>query len=179
MPIVELVNHGAGADYDTSNGVSLGGNFTGEVLVRYSQIDPYGLFLNWGFAYPQPRALSIALSGNIGGLRLRIARDLSEFRSPGQTPRLTNADGVTTLDFLTLGDREHPRRCKSTFDKLARGAGLSGFEEAFDTIQHANRMHFLNLLAALDGFKLPMAHTLRRMARHQLEAMSFAFGAQN
>ncbi|HEX4293268.1 MAG TPA: hypothetical protein VHZ29_03975 [Rhizomicrobium sp.] len=177
MPIVELANHGDGADYDTSNGVSLGGNFAGEVLVRYSQIDPYGLFLNWGFAYPQPQALSIALSGNIGSLRLRIARDLSGYRSPGQAPRLMNTDGVTTLDFLALGDRENPRRCKGAFHKLARGAGLSGFEEAFDTIQHANRMHFLNLLAAVDGLRPPMAHTLRRMARHQLEAMSFAFGA--
>jgi len=177
MPIVELVNHGDGADYDTANGVSLAGTFAHEVLVRYSRIDSYGLFLNWGFAYPQPQAVSIALGGNIGGARLRIVRDLSEFHVPGRPPRLTNVDGTATLDFLALGDRLHPRRCKAVFYKLAREAGLAGFEEAFDTIQHANRLHFLKLLAAVEGFEIPIAHTLRRMARHQLEAMSFSFGA--
>jgi hypothetical protein len=178
MPIVELANHGDGADYDTANGVSLAGTFAHEVLVRYSRIDSYGLFLNWGFAYPQPQAVSIALGGTIGGARLRIVRDLSEFHVPGRPPRLTNIDGTATLDFLTLGDRLHPRRCRGVFYKLAREAGLGGFEEAFDTIQHANRLHFLKLLAAVEGFEVPIAHTLRRMARHQLEAMSFSFGAQ-
>jgi hypothetical protein len=179
MPIVELANHGAGADYDTANGVSLGGTFASEVLVRYSEIDSYGLFLNWGFSHPQPQALSIALGGNVGGGRLRILRDLSEFRSPARPPKLTNVGGTATLDFLTIGDREQPRRCKAAFHKLMRDAGFPGFEEAFDTIQHANRMHFLKLMAAVEGFEVPIAHTLRRMARHQLAAMSFAFGARS
>jgi hypothetical protein len=174
MPIVELVNHGAGADYDVASGVAVAGTFAGEVLVRYSEIDPYGLFLNWGFAYPQPRAVSIAL----GGAKLRIVRDLSAFHASGRPPRLTDVDGMPTLDFLILGDRLQPRRCKAVFYKLMREARLPGFEEVFDTIQHANRMHFLNLLAAVEGFEVAMAHTLRRMARHQLEAMSFSFGAR-
>ena len=83
-----------------------------------------------------------------------------------------------TLDFLTIGDRRNPSRCKAVFYKLMRDTGFPGFEEAFDTVQHANRMHFLKLLAAVEGFELPIVHTLRRMARHQLEAMSFAFGAR-
>ncbi len=178
MPIVELVNHGAGADYDTTNGVSLTGTFAHEVLVRYSEIDSYGLFLNWGFSYPQPQAFSIALGGNIAGAGIRIVRDLSEFHLPGRLPRLTNADAAATLDFLMLGDRLHPRRARTIFYKLARGAGLAGFEEAFDTIQHANRMHFLKLLAAVEGFEVPIVHTLRRMARYQLEAMSFSSGVR-
>ncbi len=178
MPIVELVNHGVGADYDTANGVSLAGNFADEVLVRYSEIDSYGLFLNWGFAHPQPQAFSIALGGDIAGVRLRIVRDLSEFHLPGRLPRLTNAGGAATLDFLMLGDRLHPRRAKTIFYKLARDAGLAGFEEVFDTIQHANRMHFLKLLAVVEGFEVPIAHTLRRMARYQLEAMSFSSGVR-
>lgn len=178
MPIVELANHGARADYDTANGVSLRGSFAGEVLVRYSEIDAYGLFLNWGFAHPQPQALSIALGGDVGGVRLRVLRDLSEFRSSARPPKLANVGGTATLDFLTLGDREHPRRCKTVFYKLMRDAGFAGFEDAFDTVQHVNRMHFLKLLAAVEGFEVPIVHTLRRMARHQLDALSFAFGAR-
>jgi hypothetical protein len=57
-----------------------------------------------------------------------------------------------------------------------RDAGFSGFEHAFDTVRHANRMHFLNLLAAIEAVDGPMAKTLRRMVRFQLQALSYCYG---
>ncbi len=45
-----------------------------------------------------------------------------------------------------------------------RDAGYSESEESFDLIHHVNRLHFIDLLAILDGIELPMARTLRAMA---------------
>jgi len=59
-----------------------------------------------------------------------------------------------------------------------REAGCSGFEEAFDVIQHKNRLYFLDLLAAVGDLDLPMARTLRAMAQFQLRALSFCFGVR-
>ncbi|HWA90051.1 MAG TPA: hypothetical protein VG889_08460 [Rhizomicrobium sp.] len=179
MPIVELVNHGAGVNYDTNDGLKLAGKFGGEVLVRYTDLDPYGLFLTWGFAYEQRLAFSIALAGNVGEAQLEIGRDIAEFSSPqAWVPRLARSAGGGALDFLMIGNSQYPRLCRGIFYKVMHEAGLAGFEEAFDTIQHVNRTHFLNLLAALEGVKGPMAKTLSRMARHQLTAMSFSFGVR-
>jgi hypothetical protein len=57
-----------------------------------------------------------------------------------------------------------------------RDAGYSNVETAFETIQHANRLHFLKLLAVVEDVEGQMAATLRRMARFQLQAMSYCYG---
>jgi hypothetical protein len=180
MPIVELVNHGAGANYDTADGVKLTGTFAGEVLVKYSDLDSYGLFLTYGFAQEQPHALSIQLAGNVGDTQLAIEREIGDVAGSTRAwmPGLAMTDGGAQLDFLMIGNRQYPRLCRGIFYKIMRAAGAAGFEEAFDTIQHVNRMHFLSLLAALEDQTAPMARTLRRMARHQLTTMSFSFGVR-
>lgn len=180
MPIIELANHGLGGSYDTADCVALKGTFPGEVLVRYSLADSYGLFLSWGFAGEQPQAMSIALNGSVGQTALKIGRDLSDSKPEERVwmPKMIRGAGGLELPFLVLGNKQYPRLCKGVFFKLMRDAGLSGFEETFDTIQHINRMHFLELLAALEGVPGPMAQTLRRMARFQLQAMSFCYGVR-
>jgi hypothetical protein len=180
MPIVELANHGKGASYETADGVALRGTFPGEVLVRYSNSDPYAMFLSWGFATEQPQAMSIALNGSIGQTGLKIGRDLAELKPDERAwmPKLARDAGGVELTFLVIGNQQYPRLCKGVFYKLMRDAGLAGFEEAFDSIQHINRMHFLALLAALDQVTGPMAVTLRRMARFQLQAMSYCYGVR-
>jgi hypothetical protein len=180
MPIIELVNHGAGASYDLEDGVALQGTFPGEVLVKYSDTDAFGMFANWGFAAEQPQAFGIELNGSVGQTRLRIGRDITGLADSARVwmPELsTIADGAE-LPFLMIGNRQYPRLCKGIFYKVMRDAELSGWEEAFDTIQHVNRMHFLALLTALEGVGGPMAQTLRRMARFQLQAMSFSYGVR-
>jgi hypothetical protein len=180
MPIIELVNHGAGAGYETSDGIALAGTFPGEVFVRYSDTDSYGLFLSWGFAAEQPQAMSIVLNGDVAQTKLRIERDLGDLKPAERiwVPELRSAPDAIELTFLVIGNRQYPRLSKGIFYKIMREAGLSGFEEAFDAIQHINRMHFLDLLAALENTPGPMAQTLRRMARFQLQAMSFSVGVR-
>lgn len=182
MPVVELANHGAGPDFGVSDGVTIGGVFPGEVLIRYSDTDAFGVFLNWGFASPQSVALSIRLAGAVEQTRLKIGRDMDRFTVAERTkiPVLApGGDGMPVLSFLMIGHRQFPRFPRGIFYKVMRQAGFAGVEESFDTIHHANRMHFLDLLLALEGVEAPIAHTLRRMALYQLQDMSFCIGARD
>jgi hypothetical protein len=180
MPLIELANHGQGAGYDTADGIALTGTFPGEVLVRYSNADSYGLFLSWGFAAEQPQAMSIALNGSVGQTALKIGRDLSDLQPNERAwmPKMIRGLGGLELSFLVIGNKLYPRLCKGAFFKLMRDAGLSGFEETFDTIQHLNRIHFLDLLALLESVPGPTALTLQQMARFQLQAMSYCYGVR-
>jgi hypothetical protein len=180
MPIVELANHGEGPVIATQDGVGFRGVFAGEVLVRYAAFDAQGMFSTFGFAADQKQAFSIALGGRIGGRPLEIGRNLGAVATAQSfwVPRLAASGGTARLDFLTMGSRQHPKLCRATFHRLMRDAGFGGFEEGFDTLQHANRMHFLKLGAMLEDVEGPMARTLRRMARFQLEALSFCYGVE-
>jgi hypothetical protein len=178
MPIVELANHGPGATYLTQDGVGIRAAFPGEVLIQYASFDPHGMFMIFGFATEQAQAFSIALGGKVGRNPVQIGRDLGNLSSTAQywVPQHLIAGGTAKLQFLMIGNRQVPTSCRSVFYKIMREIGLSGFEEAFDTIRHANRLHFLALLAAVEAVEGPMAQSLRRMARFQLQAMSYCYG---
>jgi len=181
MPIIELVNHGPGPTYSANeNSVALQGTFAGEVFVKYADFDPHGMFATWGFAGEQPQAFSMALGGKVGQRGVEIGRDLGGLPPALEywIPKLAIADGNARLEFLMIGNKRHPRICKGIFYKLMRDAGFSNFEDAFETMQHANRMHFLKLIAVLEGAGGPMVDTLRRMTRFQLQAMSYCYGAR-
>jgi hypothetical protein len=180
MPIIELANHGHGTHYDPADGLVLRGTFAGEVLVRYSDADSYGIFLTWGFVTPQPQAMSIALAGKVGGDNLHVERDFGDFRPQARAwaPMFSRESGDARLSFLMVGNRQYPRLCRGIFYKLMRERGYSGFEETFDIMLHLNRMHFLNLLDAVEDVSAPMARMLRRMALFQLETLSFSYGVR-
>jgi hypothetical protein len=180
MPVLDLANHGAGGTFEVGDDIALQGVMKDEVLTRYADIDSFGVFQSWGFACPQPQAMSIALTGNVGGAQVKIDRAFGNLKSANGVwvPELSPLSNGIELNFLMTGNRQYPRLCKGIFYKIMREAGLSGYEEGFDMIQHSNRMHFLGLLAALEDAGGAMAQTLRLMARYQLETMSFSFGVR-
>jgi hypothetical protein len=180
IPIIELVNHGSGSNYNTSNGVALRGTFPGEVFVQYSHMDSYDFFRSWGFATQRPSAFSVALTGNIESARLEIEALFRGINSSERDwiPKIEKKADCIELQFLMIGNQRYPRLPKGIFYRLMRDAGYSEFEESFDLIHHVNRLHFIDLLAILDGIELPMARTLRAMAQYQLRAMSYCFGVR-
>jgi hypothetical protein len=175
-PVLEFANHGAAAGFDASNGLSLAGSFADEVLVEYSDMDALGIFLAWGFAFPSPVALSIALKGDIQSTPLAIARRRSavDLVRGRWTPLLTFENGQQAMTFLLLGHERYPRLAKGIFYNLMREKGFSGAEDCFIAIQQANRQRFLGILAAIEGVDLPIARTLRMVAEYQLRAMTFS-----
>jgi hypothetical protein len=180
MPFIDLANHGDSVDYDCSVGIALRGTFSGEVLVRYSDTDSYGMFLAWGFACEQPLAMSVAASGRFGRTALNIRRDFGDFKSPRGlwVPEVAAQGDALRLNYLMLGSRQYPRLCKTIFYRMMHERGLTGYEETFDIVQHFNRMHFLKLLAALEDVEGAMAQTLCLMARMQLQALSYSIGVR-
>lgn len=180
MPVMELANHGEGNGYDVSKGVALRGIFPGEVYAQYAEFDSFDFFRSWGFATPRPLAFSMALTGSIQSARLQIKQDFAGVMTSPRDwiPNIDKTDGAIALSFAMIGNQKFPRLSKGIFYRLMRDAGYSGFEEAFDLVQHTNRLYFLDLIAAVDGIDLPMARTLRSMAQFQLRAMSFCFGVR-
>lgn len=181
MPIVELLNHDpAGPHYETQHGVAVHGTFSGEVLARYSDMDPHGIFANWGFACEQPQAFSHALKSNRSEGAVEIGRDLSGLSPKTQfwIPDVSKSDAGIKLQFLMMGNQKYPRMAKGIFHKLMREAGSKNVEETFDLIQHANLRDVARLLAAVEKAHGPMAETLRRVARFQLQALSWCFGVR-
>ena len=180
MPIVEMVNHGGGVRYDLSQAVGLRGNFTGEVLVQYSDVDSFDYFLSWGFATERPVAFSLPLEGTLGKERLEVGQAFNARVTSKRNwiPEVKRNRDPVQLTFVLLGNIQFPRLPKGIFYQLMREGGHQGFEEAFDHIHHCNRLQFLSLLDELEGFDLAIARSLRAMARHQLRAMSFCFGVR-
>jgi hypothetical protein len=179
MPIVELANHGDGPGYASKSGIGIQGIFSGEILVRYASFDPHGMFAVFGFASEEPLAFGIPLGGRVGQTQVQIGHDLSNFAlsAQNQSPRYWTEGQMVRLQFLMIGNKQLPWLCKSVFYKIMRELGRSGYEDAFETMQHANRLHFLSLLAAAEAVEGPMALSLRRVARFQLEAISYCYGA--
>jgi hypothetical protein len=185
MPIMELINHNsqdAGADHlDTKNGISFGGVFPGEVLTKYSDTDAFGAFASWGFASEQPQAFSIPLKGSPGKNAVEVGRDLTSLSQKTQfwIPKTAREENNVRLQFLMIGNRKYPRLCKGIFYKLMREASMADFEEAFDKIRYANLSFATNLMAEIELAEGPMAQTLRRVVRYQLQAISSCFGVRD
>jgi hypothetical protein len=59
-----------------------------------------------------------------------------------------------------------------------REAGLENADEAFDSILNFNWTRCLNLLAVLEPYQGGMISTLRKVARYQLESMSYCIGSR-
>ena len=197
MPLIEMANHGSGAHYDTSDGIALRGSFPGEIVVveltllgderergeivvEYSKFDSLDYFLTWGFATQRPVAFSVTLQGKIDSTPVTINQGFGGAMESerGWIPKIEKFSDRITLPFLMIGNRQAPRLPKGIFYKLLRDAGFSGFAESFDLIHHMNRMHFVNLLLALEDIDSPLARTMRTMACYQLRAMSFCFGVR-
>jgi hypothetical protein len=178
MPFVDLANHGGAFAYDSEDGISISGRGDGEITVRYAETDTYGLFRAWGFAGEGAIAFSVELEGSIGGTRLYIERQIDAAKSGSKpyVPTLTRGDGAIKLNFLMLGSRRTPRLCRGIFRRVLREAGFDDVDEAFDKVRRANLQQFLGLLADLEDLDGPMVRSLRRMARLQLQTLTFCFG---
>ena len=179
MPLVDLANHGSGCRYNSETGIAIAGTAEDEITVRYSETDTYGLFRSWGFVCEGAVAFSVELEGSIDAVRLYIERNTDDAPDDDRpfVPGLAKSGSGIKLSFLMLGNRNRPRLCRGIFRRILREAGFDDVDEHFDKVRRANLQHFLALLADLEALEGPMVQTLRRMARLQLQALTFCFGA--
>jgi len=180
MPIVELANHGPVGSYDLADGVALRGTFQGEVLARYTASDSLAVFRSWGFASEEEIALSLPIRLPIGPRTLRIDDrfDLPKESERLWVPKMSIEGNEIRLSYLMLGNRRYPRLSKGIFQKLMQEAGVEGAAEIFDRLLQMNQLRYLELLGALEDLDAAIAPTLRKMARYQLQTMSFCVGTR-
>lgn len=183
MPVLDLVNHGLPAQtfgkYG-AGGVSLEGMFADEVLVMYRRTDALGIFRDYGFASREQMAFSLGFTRNEPNKKLIIDRHTNRTsrRGPFDIPNV-RIDGHTIhLSHLMIGNMKFPRLSKGIFCSVTREAGWPDPEEQFDLILHNNRMKFLKLLEILEPHEGGLIPTIRKMARYQLEAMSYCIGTR-
>lgn len=179
MPIVELANHGYLTRYIVDEGVGLMGTFPEEILVKYDSCDPLEFFNRWGFVTDQePFALSLGIVLTNQGLtierqQLKILADRKPF-----FPEVSHDGGKIVFSHMLLGHRNFPRLARGNFYRAMRDAGRANVEEAFDAVQHINRMQLYQLLRLSEGADDPLGSWLRQLALSQLEAMSHSIGTR-
>jgi hypothetical protein len=183
MPILELGNHARdGAAFDVGpDHVGVTGRFEdGEVLLRYGIADSWQRFVQYGFVAEERPAYSLPLEIRLPRGRLVIGHDAAagQPRNGYVMPRMTRDPERITLSHLLLGDRDMPHGPRSIFIAAMRQAGVDQPAIVFDKIAHINRGAFLRLLATVEDEDGASAAAIRRLARLQLEALSFAVGAR-
>ena len=178
MPIVELANHGHGAQYEVGNGIGLSGRFSGEILVRYGVRDPLDVFTTWGFASAE-ELFALSLPMELAKARIIIRRqEIRESNANPFVPDVTVRNNLITLSHMLLGHKKFPRLARGLFYKTMLDAGLENPGELFEFIQHTSRMQWYRLLAASESCAEPLGGLLRQVARYQLECMSHSIGAR-
>jgi|KBSMisStaDraftv2_1062788.scaffolds.fasta_scaffold35817_2 hypothetical protein len=180
MPIVELANHGHLTRYNVTDGVGLSGQFAGEILVQYEFDDAWALFAKWGFASEETFALSLPLTIQSKSLSIVIRRDVGTLATAQKPffPPVTVSGNTVELAYMLLGSRQFPRLARGNFQRIMRDAGQPDANEAFDMIQHINRMQFFELIALSEGAAPLLREVLRNVALFQLRAMSHNVGTR-
>ena len=180
MPILELANHSGRfpALELHSNSIVVNRTFPdGEVLVSYNRADSWLWFVQYGFVMEERYAYSLPINVRLPSALLNIGFDLSGHAQDGLVfPKVTVTGGRIALSHLLLGDRQMPHAPRRIFIHAVRETGLREPSKLFDRISHHNRKAFLKLMALLEDQDGHAAVVLRRLARIQLEALSFAMG---
>jgi hypothetical protein len=178
MPVMELVNHGVSVPgYDHEDGVSIEGQFSDEVLVRYYVGDAFAIFKSFGFASPERLAFSLPATRE-GSRNVIIQRDINfkSKRGSFSVPDFKIEDDKVILSCLMIGNMKAPRLSKGIFVSIMKEAGTPNPEEEFDIILHGNRLKFLRLLEWVEPLHGELGRSLRTMIRYQLQAMSHCMG---
>lgn len=181
MTLVELVNHGIlGASFNLDRGVSVSGQFTDEILVRYNNTDPFDMFGSFGFPSPERICFSLPMRDPSDSRRLRIRRNINLNAKLGSfpVPDFKLEDGMLVLSSLMIGNAKFPRLSRGIFCRIINETGGQNADETFDVILHHNRSKLFKLLETLESHEGGLIPTLRKMVRYQLEAMSFCIGTR-
>ena len=181
-PVLELARDDPkGLAIEHDRGTRIAGPACDGIRVFHPFHDALAIFQRFGFAAGQPAAFSLPMSFATDGIEISIGRNLhlGERRGEVIVPQLN----VVARDNLALS---HMMMGHSRFPRLARGIARARMREAnvmdpdgqFDRIAQENSARLLKLLDVMEREEGQTIVTLRRMARYQLEAMSWSIGTR-
>ena len=151
MPMIELLNHSPAAKgYEMrENGISVSGMYDGEILVKYSVLDPMRRLIGYGFNAPEPMAFSMSfrlqhrehtfiVQG--GGSRTPLKPCQIEFREQNYI-----------IKQPLLGAAKTPKLPRTLFIQACRALNLDWIDagELFEQIHQRNTLILVNILREL------------------------------
>jgi hypothetical protein len=184
MPVLELVNHDAtGAPFSFAGGIGVAGTYAREVFARYNFLDPFGVFLTWGFPNAEPVCYSLNMKLPLPVVKrtLVIRRDFGKNKAKGRArlPDVKVEGNTIHFSSVMLGNKTFPKLARGAFQHLMKENNFPGdVDEIFDRIRQMNGLRFLNLLSVLDGHEGRTITALRQMCRHQIAALMFSIGSR-
>jgi hypothetical protein len=184
MPVLELVNHDAtGVPFAFTNGIGIAGTYAREVFARYNYLDPFGVFLTWGFPNAEPvcYSLSMRFPLPLAKRALVIRREVqkSKLRGRVRVPEVTVEGNKILLSSVMLGNKKFPKLARGLFQHSMKDLGLGEHvDEIFVRLRQMNGQRFLNLLSVLDGHEGRTITALRQMCRYQLASLMFCIGTR-
>jgi hypothetical protein len=182
VPILELVSHDPMAKpFLEANGLSLTGKFSGEVRMVRGRLGPFSAFWRFGFATLERQTFSLPMTLETGsGLEVNIGQSINLNAVLGSMPVPQFEVNGKSVRFscVMVGSSRNPKLSRGIFCRIVKDAGEANPDQVFDNILHINRMSFLKLLEALERHEGEPIHTLRTVARYELEAMSWCIGTR-
>lgn len=180
-PVLELARHDPrGLAIQHERGIRIAGPAAHGVRIFPVFHDSLAIFQRFGFAAAQPAAFSLPMSFVCDGIEIAIGRKmhLGDRRGEVTMPQLNVvARDSLELSHLMIGHAGSPPLARGIFRARLRDADVKDPDAHFDRITRENTARLLKLLDVLEGEEGQTILTLRRMARHQLEAMSWSIGA--
>ena len=177
MPLVELVNHSPKAtnwEIKPDGSVGFSGLHDGEVLVKYSNADPFRRLMGYGFNIQEPLGFSLSL-------KLLHRGELVVVQGGGgrhwfKPPALEQTDKRLMVQQPLLGCQENPRMPLTLFLSACQRACRPDGQELFERIHQANTLALMDLLKRLDAIQSEIASLLRLGCLNQLTALSHHIG---
>jgi hypothetical protein len=180
-PLLELANRGMeGLRYERGKHLQIQGYVRNEILVRYGAEDAYSTFCRFGIAARQSMAFGLPMTLHYEDREIVISRNTNAgvMRGNDRVPRVGVNGRLISFSYAPLGHRKNIRLARGVFRTLLREAGVKSPDEAFDRVVRSSTLRFIKLLRAMERHEGEMISTLRRMARHQLEAINCSIGAR-
>lgn len=145
MPMMELVNHSASASSwgITDDSIFLAGNYSGEVLVRYSASDPLCRLMQYGFCCDEPMAFSISLNFTHYGDNIQVAGGIGY--EPQKPCKIQRKQDKILIDKPIIGIKNAKRKPRSLFLKACENADIVNAGELFDKIHMFNTKGLIKL----------------------------------
>ena len=182
VPFADVANHDAGglACRFASGELTIDGAVKDEIRIAFGVHDPLSAFRTFGVASREPGAFSLPVSVTPRDPEIRIGRDLGRFAQSGAiwAPLMSSGEGHIDLSCLMIGHARVPKLSRGIFRMLLRETGYADPDDAFDRVLAYNWTRYLSLLDALESHQGEMITILRRMARYQLEAMTYCIGSR-
>ena len=178
MPLMELANHSANASTwgFTDTSIFVSGQYTEEILVRYSPSDPLHRLLQYGFCCDEPMAFSIALNFAHYGENIVVIGGIGY--QPQTSCEIQRNQNSVRIDKPIIGIKTAKRKPRSLFLSACKEAGIRHGDELFDKIHMFNTKAMLKLYKSVQGENTWAALQLREACLNQLNMLTEHIGVR-